>query len=89
MKKIGIFCVGTGGHVLPAKNIINELNDKNIGLENIVVITDKRGVQYFDSLDLKIHIENIYIHQYQYKCLVDLLIYIFYLCRLVIPDKVL
>tara|TARA_Y100001970_G_C14210729_1_gene846739 strand:+ start:863 stop:1885 length:1023 start_codon:yes stop_codon:yes gene_type:complete len=60
MKKIGIFCVGTGGHVLPAKNIINELNDKNIGLENIVVITDKRGVQYFDSLDLKIHIENIY-----------------------------
>ena len=60
MKKIGIFCVGTGGHVLPAKNMIKELNDKNIGLENIVVITDKRGEQYFESMDVNMHIQNIY-----------------------------
>ena len=60
MKKIGIFCVGTGGHVLPAKNIIRELNDKNIGLENMVVITDERGAQYFESMDVNIHIRNIY-----------------------------
>jgi len=60
MKKIGIFCVGTGGHVLPAKNMIKELNDKNIGLENIVVITDKRGSQYFENMEVNIHIPNIY-----------------------------
>ena len=60
MKKIGIFCVGTGGHVFPAKNMIKELNDKNIELDNIVVITDKRGAQYFDNLEVKVHIENIY-----------------------------
>jgi len=60
MKKIGIFCVGTGGHVLPAKNMIKELNDKNIGLENIVVITDKRGAQYFENMEVNIHIQNIY-----------------------------
>ena len=60
MKKIGIFCVGTGGHVLPAKNMIKELNDKNIGLENIVVITDKRGSQYFENMEVNIHIQNIY-----------------------------
>ena len=60
MKKIGIFCVGTGGHVLPAKNMIKELNDKNIGIENIVVITDKRGAQYFENMEVNIHIQNIY-----------------------------
>ena len=60
MKKIGIFCVGTGGHVLPAKNMIKELNDKNIGLENIVVITDKRGAQYFENMEVNMHIQNIY-----------------------------
>jgi len=60
MKKIGIFCVGTGGHVLPANNIVKELINKGVDSENFIVITDKRGAQYFENLDLKIYIENIY-----------------------------
>ena len=34
-KKIGIFCVGTGGHVLPAKNLILQLNDEGTEIELI------------------------------------------------------
>ncbi|MFL2694110.1 MAG: UDP-N-acetylglucosamine--N-acetylmuramyl-(pentapeptide) pyrophosphoryl-undecaprenol N-acetylglucosamine transferase [Candidatus Actinomarina sp.] len=60
MKKIGIFCVGTGGHVLPAKNLILQLNEEGINLENFFVITDERGSQYLKSLDVKIYIQNIY-----------------------------
>ena len=38
MKKIGIFCVGTGGHVLPAKNLIMQLNDEGIGLDKFIIV---------------------------------------------------
>ena len=55
MKKIGIFCVGTGGHVLPAKNLILELNDKGVNLENFFVVTDERGSEYLKGLDIKIY----------------------------------
>ena len=60
MKKIAIFCVGTGGHVLPAKNIIMQLNEEGINLENFIVITDKRGSQYLKDLNIKIYIQDIY-----------------------------
>ncbi len=60
MKKIAIFCVGTGGHVLPAKNIIMQLNEEGIKLENFIVITDKRGSQYLKDLNIKIYIQDIY-----------------------------
>ena len=60
MKKIAIFCVGTGGHVLPAKNIIMQLNDEGIDLENFIVITDERGSEYLKDLNIKIYIQEIY-----------------------------
>ena len=60
MKKIGIFCVGTGGHVLPAKNLIMQLNDEGIELEKFIIITDERGSQYLKNLDIKIYILDIY-----------------------------
>ena len=60
MKKIGIFCVGTGGHVLPAKNLIMQLNDEGIDLDKFIIVTDKRGSQYLKNLDIKIHILDIY-----------------------------
>ena len=57
MNKIAVFCVGTGGHVLPAKNIIMQLNEEGIKLENFIVITDKRGSQYLKELNIKIYIQ--------------------------------
>lgn len=60
MKKIGIFCVGTGGHVLPAKNIIMQLNDEGIGLDKFIIVTDERGSQYLKNLDIKIYTLDIY-----------------------------
>jgi UDP-N-acetylglucosamine--N-acetylmuramyl-(pentapeptide) pyrophosphoryl-undecaprenol N-acetylglucosamine transferase len=60
MKKIAIFCVGTGGHVLPAKNIIMQLNDDGIELKHFIVITDKRGSEYLKDLNIKIYIQEIY-----------------------------
>ena len=60
MNKIAVFCVGTGGHVLPAKNIIMQLNEEGIKLENFIVITDKRGSQYLKDLNIKIYIQDIY-----------------------------
>ena len=60
MKKIAIFCVGTGGHVLPAKNIIMQLNDEGIKLENFILITDKRGSKYLKDLNIKTYIQDIY-----------------------------
>ena len=60
MKKIGIFCVGTGGHVLPAKNLILQLNDEGVSLEKFIVVTDERGSQYLKDLDIKIYILDIY-----------------------------
>ncbi len=60
MKKIAIFCVGTGGHVLPAKNIIMQLNEDGIELKHFIVITDKRGSEYLKDLNIKIYIQEIY-----------------------------
>ena len=60
MKKIGIFCVGTGGHVLPAKNLILQLNEEGVSLEKFIVVTDERGSQYLKDLDIKIYILDIY-----------------------------
>ena len=60
MKKIGIFCVGTGGHVLPAKNLITQLNDEGIDLDKFIIITDERGSQYLKNLDIKTYILDIY-----------------------------
>ena len=36
-EKKGIFCVGTGGHVLPAKNLIMQLNDEGIDLDKFII----------------------------------------------------
>ena len=46
--KIIFFCVGTGGHVLPVKNIIEEL--LNIGVSNnqIEIVTDNRGYKFLE-----------------------------------------
>ena len=60
MKKIGIFCVGTGGHVLPAKNLITQLNDEGIGLDKFIIVTDERGSKYLKNMDIKIHVLDIY-----------------------------
>ena len=60
MKKIGIFCVGTGGHVLPAKNIILQLNKEGVSFDEFIVVTDKRGSQYLEDLKIKIYIQDIY-----------------------------
>ena len=49
MKKIGIFCVGTGGHVLPAKNLITQLNDEGIDLDKFIIVTDERGSKYLKN----------------------------------------
>ena len=34
--KICFFCVGTGGHVLPVKNLVNELKNLDVDKENII-----------------------------------------------------
>ena len=60
MSKIAIFCVGTGGHVLPAKNIIMQLILEGMKLEDFVVITDKRGSKYLKDLNIKIYIQEMY-----------------------------
>ena len=49
-KKICFFCVGTGGHVLPVRNLIRELKALGTKNEDIFVICDNRGKQYLDNL---------------------------------------
>ena len=60
-KKICFFCVGTGGHVLPVKNLINELKELGTKSEDIFVISDNRGKQYLDNLDINIHTPEIFV----------------------------
>lgn len=57
---IYFFCVGTGGHVLPAKNIINELISNGFDNKKIGVITDKRGKSYLNDLNVEVSVVNFY-----------------------------
>ncbi len=51
--KIMFFCVGTGGHVLPVKNIIDELLNSGISKNQIEIVTDKRGSKFLQEIDVK------------------------------------
>ena len=59
-KKVCFFCVGTGGHVLPVRNLIKELKELGTNNEDIFVICDNRGRQYLDNLDVSIHTPKIF-----------------------------
>ena len=54
MSKAVFFCVGTGGHVLPVINIIKTISKKGINKSDMLVITDKRGEQYFSDRSVEI-----------------------------------
>ena len=54
MSKAVFFCVGTGGHVLPVLNIVKTISKMGINESDILVITDKRGEQYFSDSSLEI-----------------------------------
>ena len=58
--KIIFFCVGTGGHVLPVKNIIEEL--LNIGVSNnqIEIVTDNRGYKFLEEVHVKRYMVDVY-----------------------------
>lgn len=60
-KKVCFFCVGTGGHVLPVRNLIKELKELGTNNEDIFVICDNRGRQYLDNLDVSIHTPEIFV----------------------------
>ena len=60
-KRICFFCVGTGGHVLPVRNLIKELKELGTNNEDIFVICDNRGKQYLDNLDVRIHTPEIFV----------------------------
>ena len=59
-KRVCFFCVGTGGHVLPVRNLIKELKELGTNNEVIFVICDNRGRQYLDNLDVSIHTPKIF-----------------------------
>ena len=59
--KVCFFCVGTGGHVLPVRNLIKELKELGTNNEDIFVICDNRGKQYLDNLDVSIHTPEIFV----------------------------
>ena len=59
--KVCFFCVGTGGHVLPVRNLIKELKELGTNNEDIFVICDNRGKQYLDNLDVRIHTPEIFV----------------------------
>ena len=58
--KIVFFCVGTGGHVLPVINLIDDLLQRGIKKRKIEVVTDKRGAQYLKDRDIIVHSINLY-----------------------------
>ena len=60
-KKICFFCVGTGGHVLPVKNLVIELKNLGVNPKEIYVISDSRGAQYLENLDTNIYTTNAYV----------------------------
>ena len=45
--KIGIFSVGTGGHVLPGSRVLDELDNCGFDLNNVVIVTGKRNEKRF------------------------------------------
>ena len=59
-RRICFFCVGTGGHVLPVINLIDDLRQRGIEKRKIEVVTDKRGSQYFKDRDIDVHSIDIY-----------------------------
>jgi len=63
-KKICFFCVGTGGHVLPVKNLLLELENLGVSPNDMYVISDSRGVQYLENLNTNIYITNPYVSKY-------------------------
>ena len=54
-KKYLLITGGTGGHVIPAQNLANYLNNKKI---DCTIIVDKRGYKYINNFKGKIHIIN-------------------------------
>ena len=60
-KKICFFCVGTGGHVLPVKNLLIELENLGVSPKDIYIISDSRGVQYLENLNTNIYTTNAYV----------------------------
>ena len=62
-KKICFFCVGTGGHVLPVKNLIKELEKLGTNLQDIIVVSDDRGEKYLENLNINIYITKAYSSQ--------------------------
>ena len=63
-KKICFFCVGTGGHVLPVKNLVMKLLDFGVKPDDIIVVTDDRGKQYLKNLDINLNTIQIFVSNY-------------------------
>ncbi len=64
MKKIAIFSVGSGGHVLPAKNVIYELINQGVPIDRVIFITDKRGSEYLEDFKIKVYLLDVYRSKY-------------------------
>lgn len=58
--KIMFFCVGTGGHVLPVKNIIDELLNSGISKNQIEIVTDNRGSKFLKEVDVKCYTTDVF-----------------------------
>ena len=58
--KIMFFCVGTGGHVLPVKNIIDELLNSGISKNQIEIVTDTRGSKFLQEVDVKCYTTDVF-----------------------------
>jgi len=58
--KIMFFCVGTGGHVLPVKNIIDELLNSGISKNQIEIVTDNRGSKFLQEVDVKCYTTDVF-----------------------------
>ena len=58
--KIMFFCVGTGGHVLPVKNIIDELLNSGILKNQIEIVTDNRGSKFLQEVDVKCYTTDVF-----------------------------
>ena len=51
----GVFlCVGTGGHVLPAYNVIKSMLNQGLDKKNILVVTDERVLSISKTKILKL-----------------------------------